>query len=172
MCFLFRRRFLQTVQSKLTVVKILLFLTTGYIGLHEIMCSLRAEWQRDRGERFQAVRRSCVTRARLAIDSEDESRGAVAIILPISVASASLLNPCESESIHPTGEPSAGRLTVAEKFHPSCFFRVEAEAEWRHIAGLSFFQRPTDLKCCNLSEKLFYALFISCNLLIRASMKN
>lgn len=50
--FLFRRRFLQTVQSKLTVVKILLFLTTGYIGLHEIMCSLRAERQRDRGERF------------------------------------------------------------------------------------------------------------------------
>lgn len=105
------------------------------------MCSLQAKWQRDRGERFQTVRRSCVTRAWLAIDSEDDSRGAAAIILPISVASASFLNPCESESIHPTGEPSAGWLTVAEKFHPSCILRVEAEAEWRHIAGLLFFSK-------------------------------
>lgn len=160
MCFLCRRRFLQTVQSKLTAVKILLFLTTSYIGLHKIMCSLRAKCQRDRGERFQAVWRSCVTRAWLAIDSEDVSRGRAAIILPISVASASLLNPCESEAIHPTGEPSAGRLTVAEKFHPSCFLRVEAEAERRHIARLLFFQRPTNLKCSNLSQKLSYALFI------------
>lgn len=110
------------------------------------MCSLRAKCQRDRGERFQTVRRSCVTRAWLAIDSEDVSRGGAAIILPISVASASLLNPCESEAIHPTGEPSAGRLTVAEKFHPSCFLRVEAEAERRHIAGLLFFSKANQPK--------------------------